>query len=212
MDPETGMSPVEPEVHPRTAVKSEGKPGRIVAVFGAAFLEENSPAYRAALDLGSEIAHRGWTTACGGYGGAMAAVSRGADKAGGHTIGVTCDTLSHSGRQINPWIREEIRCPTIHDRLMRLTRMADAVVALDGGIGTLTEIVFCAVQIQTGELPPRPLLLMGSVWEETFKTFFRSASPFVRESDRGLFGFVTSPEEAVQIIRDHFERLAASGG
>jgi uncharacterized protein (TIGR00730 family) len=212
MNPETIMPPVEPEITSIISGSSTARSGKVVAVFGAAFLEENSPAYRAALALGTEIARRGWTTACGGYGGAMAAASRGAAKAGEHTIGVTCETLSHTGRRINPWIREEIHCPTIHDRLMRLTRMADAVVALDGGIGTLTEIVFCAVQIQTGELSPRPLLLMGSVWEETFKTFFRSASPFVRESDRGLFGFVSSPEEAVKIIGDHFERTDRSVG
>jgi len=141
----------------------------------------------------------------------MAAVSRGAVEAGGHTIGVTCETLSRAGRRINPWIAEEIRCPSVHERLTALVRMADAYVALDGGIGTLAEIAFAAVQIQTGELSPRPLLLMGSVWEETFQAFFRSASPHVRESDISLFGFAVSPEKAVTVIQEHADRLAAIG-
>ncbi|OGO08713.1 MAG: hypothetical protein A3K46_01630 [Chloroflexi bacterium RBG_13_60_9] len=190
---------------------SPKKQGLIIAVFGAAYLEEGGPAFRTAFSLGAEIARRGWVTASGGYGGTMAAVSRGAAEAGGHTIGVTCETLSRAGRRTNPWIAEEIRCPSVHERLTALVRMADASVALDGGIGTLAEIAFAAVQIQTGELPPRPLLLAGTVWSVTFQTFFRAASAYVRESDKSLFGFVASPEEAVTVIQEHADRLAAIG-
>jgi uncharacterized protein (TIGR00730 family) len=205
------MSPVESENPPHAPVPSDRKPSWIVAVFGAAFLEEDSPAYRSAFTLGAEIARRGWAVASGGYGGTMAAVSRGAFEAGGHTIGVTCETLSRAGRTTNPWIREEIRCETIRSRMVSLCRKADAAVALDGGIGTLTEIDFSAVQIQTGELPPRPLLLMGNIWKENFQTFFRSAASYLKEADRELFTFVSSPAEAVKIIQDHFESLSGSG-
>jgi uncharacterized protein (TIGR00730 family) len=187
---------------------SSKKQSLVIAVFGAAFLEEGSPAFWTACSLGSEIARRGWATASGGYGGTMAAVSRGAAEAGGHTIGVTCETLSRAGRRINPWIAEEIRCPSVHERLTALVRMADAYVALDGGIGTLAEIAFAAVQIQTGELSPRPLLLAGTVWEDTFHAFIRSASSHVRESDVPLFGFAASPEEAVEIIQRYFAGMA----
>ncbi len=196
MTPETGMSPVD----------SNNKPARIVAVFGAAFLEKDDPAYRTALVLGADIARLGWAVASGGYGGTMAAVSRGAFEAGGHTIGVTCETLSDAGRVTNAWIREEIRCETIHERLITLVRLADAAVALDGGIGTLAEIAFGAVEIQTGELSPRPLVLMGEVWEATFQAFFRSASPYVRKADQSILQFVTSPEAAVNILAEHFDR------
>jgi uncharacterized protein (TIGR00730 family) len=198
MTPETGMF----------AVNSNNKPARIVAVFGAAFLKKDDPAYRTALVLGADIARLGWAVASGGYGGTMAAVSRGAFEAGGHTIGVTCETLSGAGRVTNAWIREEIRCETIHELLITLVRLSDAAVALDGGIGTLAEIAFGAVEIQTGELPPRPLLLLGKVWEETFHAFLHSASPYVREADKVLFGFVSSPQAAVNILREHFDRLS----
>jgi uncharacterized protein (TIGR00730 family) len=206
------MPPGESEITLLTAGTSKAGKGMVVAVFGAAFLEENGPAYRTAFTLGAEIARRGWSVASGGYGGTMAAASRGATDARGHTIGVTCETLNRAGRRTNPWVTEEIRCPTVRDRLMTLVRMSDAAVALDGGIGTLLEIAFGAVQMQTGELTPRPLLLMGKVWKESFQTFFRSAAPYVNESDQSLFGFVSSPKEAVDIIRKPFDRAAAPGG
>jgi uncharacterized protein (TIGR00730 family) len=173
----------------------------IVAVFGAAFLPEDGPADTIARELGGLLAKQGWTVATGGYGGTMEAASRGAAEAGGHTIGVTCETLSRTGRRTNAWVREEIRCETIRDRLVTLVRTADAAVALDGGIGTLAELSFYWVQIQTGELSPRPLITVGSVWKETLHSFFQAADGYVKDPDRALIGFAASPPEAVRMIQ-----------
>jgi uncharacterized protein (TIGR00730 family) len=173
----------------------------VIAVFGAAFLPEDGRAYRIAFALGGRLAKQGWAVATGGYGGTMEAVSRGAAEAGGHTIGVTCETLSRTGRRTNAWVREEIRCETIRERLVTLVRRADAAIALDGGIGTLAEITFCWVQIQTGELSPRPLIVIGPVWRETLDAFFRSADGYVKDSDRAIIRFAASPLEAVRMIQ-----------
>jgi uncharacterized protein (TIGR00730 family) len=202
-------SPVR-NTSPTAHQEPKEKSGVVVAVFGAAFLPEEGTAFRTAFELGAEIALRGWSVASGGYGGTMAAVSRGAAEAGGRVIGVTCDTFSLAGRRTNPWVKEEIRCPTARERLVTLVRMADAAVALDGGIGTLSEIAFFAAQIQTGELSPRPLLLLGAVWKETFRTFFQSADNYLKESDKDLFRIISSTREAVQIIQAHMDRAARS--
>jgi predicted Rossmann-fold nucleotide-binding protein len=155
----------------------------IVAVFGAAVLATGCPAEEFARRTGEAIARRGWITATGGYAGTMAAASRGAAEAGGHTIGITCETLTRAGRRKNEWVREEIVCATI-----------------DGGIGTLTEISFCWNQIQMQELPPRPLVLAGAVWRTVFPAFFRAAEVYLKESDVSLLALAGSPEEAVQMI------------
>jgi uncharacterized protein (TIGR00730 family) len=175
----------------------------IVAVFGAAFLPDDGPAYRIARELGGRLAKEGWAVATGGYGGTMEAASRGASEAGGHTIGITCETLSRTGRRTNPWIREEIRCETVRERLIALVRKADAAVALDGGIGTLAELAFCWVQIQTGELSPRPLIVVGPAWKETLRSFFHAADGYVKDPDKALIGFAASPLEAVRMIQGH---------
>jgi uncharacterized protein (TIGR00730 family) len=200
------MSPSERRSQASGHNSPKGESGVIVAVFGAAFLPEDGTAFRSAYDLGAQIARRGWTLASGGYGGTMAAASRGAVEAGGHTLGVTCEPLTRSGRATNAWIREEIHCPTLRERLLTLVRTADASIALDGGLGTLAEIAFCAMQIQTGELSPRPLLLMGTVWEETFQSFFRSAASYLKGPDVSIFGFVQSPLEATRIIQEFLDR------
>jgi uncharacterized protein (TIGR00730 family) len=183
----------------------------VVAVFGAAFLAPNGPEYSNARELGARIARRGWTVATGGYAGTMEAASRGAAEAGGHTIGVTCQRLTRAGRRINPWVKEEIPTPTIRERLITLVRMADAAVALDGGIGTLSEIAFCWVQIQTGELSPRPLVLVGKVWHETFEAFFRAAGTYLQAEDRALLMFSPSGKDGIERISEYFSSRPADG-
>jgi uncharacterized protein (TIGR00730 family) len=169
-----------------------------VAIFGAAFLADGSTGQAEALRLGECIAHHGWTTVTGGYGGAMAAASRGAAEAGGHTIGVTCETLARAGRRKNEWVREEIRCATVRDRLCKLVEIADAYIALDGGIGTLTEIAYCWNQMQVGELKPRPVVLLGTVWQASFYAFFRAAGTYLKEEEKTMLQFATSVDEAVE--------------
>jgi uncharacterized protein (TIGR00730 family) len=172
----------------------------MVSVFGAAFLEPGSAAEDLARRTGAAIARRGWSAATGGYGGTMAAVSRGAAEAGGHVIGVTCDTLTRAGRMKNEWVQEEVRCPTVRDRLHTLAEIGDAYLALDGGIGTLAEIAFCWNQIQTGELAPRPIILIGAVWHASFAAFFQAAKSYLKEQEIHLLTFAASPEEAVQAL------------
>jgi len=63
---------------------------KVISVFGSSRREENSIHYREAYELGSALARAGHAVLTGGYGGSMAAVSRGAAEAGGRVIGVTC--------------------------------------------------------------------------------------------------------------------------
>jgi uncharacterized protein (TIGR00730 family) len=198
--------------HPRFGQKAMTAPGEkpnpqkggriVVAVFGAAFLEKDGAAYSAARALGQEIARHGWVVASGGYGGAMEAVSRGAAENNGPTIGVTCESLNRIGRRKNVWIREEILRPTARERLFTLVDLAQAMIALDGGIGTLTEIAFCWNQIQVGEIPPRPLILVGTLWRDTFLAFLQTAQDYLKDADRSLLQFTSTTEEAVRIIAE----------
>src|SRR5690349_20090727 len=88
----------------------------VVAVFGSSTVREPDVAWREAHELGAALARRGVATMSGGYGGAMAAVSRGAHEAGGHVIGVTVDLFERRG-PVNPWVRERVHTPDIFERL-----------------------------------------------------------------------------------------------
>ena len=113
----------------------------VVAVFGSSAPAPDSEAYEDARRLGQQLAEAGFVVATGGYGGTMAAVSQGAAEQGGHVIGVTSGHMErYRPMPANEWVAEEIRHEAQRDRLMHLVLNNDAMIALPGGIGTLSEV------------------------------------------------------------------------
>jgi uncharacterized protein (TIGR00725 family) len=89
----------------------------------------------AATTIGRVLAEHGAVVLTGGRSGVMAAASRGARDAGGVVVGVLPD-LSHG----NPFLTVRIRTNMGHARNVVLVQSADAVVAVGGQFGTLSEI------------------------------------------------------------------------
>ncbi len=87
------------------------------------------------------VASAGFALASGGYGGSMEAASRGARNAGGLVIGVTAPNLFESRSGANAYVDVELPAPTLTGRIERMLEMSRAVLALPGGLGTLTEIM-----------------------------------------------------------------------
>jgi hypothetical protein len=90
-----------------------------------------------AAAVGAELARRGAVVITGGRGGVMEAASRGAKEVGGTTVGI----LPGSDRaEANAWV--DIALPTGlgEARNALVARAADAMVAVGGGYGTLSEI------------------------------------------------------------------------
>ena len=104
--------------------------------------------------LGEILADAGYAVVCGGGGGVMEAVCRGAAGRGGHTIGVL---PGEDPEEANPWVSTAIvtGMGTSRNRIIALS--GSAAVAVGGSYGTLSEIAFngktpgCGV---TRELPP----------------------------------------------------------
>jgi len=180
----------------------------IVTVFGGAAPAEGEPAYCAAEKLGAALAKAGFSIATGGYIGTMEAVSKGATEAGGHVYGVTCEQIeAWRGIKPNAWVQEEIRCRTLRERLARLVEIGDAWIALPGGIGTLSEISLCWSLLQTEEIAPRPLILIGDMWKSTFDHFRISAARYVKPRDHAFLIFAPDANGVVfELLENHFKK------
>jgi uncharacterized protein (TIGR00725 family) len=115
-----------------------------------------SPALRqVALEVGSEIGARGATLVCGGRGGVMEAAAQGALAAGGHTIGIL---PSYEPAAANPHIEFVIATGMGEARNVIVVASSDAVIALAGEAGTLSEI---AIALKIG----RPVVALDA-WAE----------------------------------------------
>jgi uncharacterized protein (TIGR00725 family) len=99
--------------------------------------EVSKDTYRLAQEVGEEIARRGAVLVCGGMQGVMEAACKGASEADGLTIGI----LPGDNRtQANPYVKIPIVTGIGYARNVAVVRTSQAVIAVDGSYGTLTEI------------------------------------------------------------------------
>jgi hypothetical protein len=92
-----------------------------------------------AEELGRLLAEAGAVVVCGGRGGVMEAVCRGARSAGGLTLGILPGS---DRREANPYVEVAVPTGLGEARNALVVRSADVVVAVAGGYGTLSEIAF----------------------------------------------------------------------
>jgi uncharacterized protein (TIGR00725 family) len=123
-----------------------------VAVIGAS--ECTAAQAILAEEVGRRIAEAGWVLYTGGLAGVMEAASRGARGAGGRVVGILPGAAASDA---NPHVEIPIATGMGHARNVVLVQSVDAVVAIGGGHGTLSEI---AVALKLG----RPLVALES-WE-----------------------------------------------
>lgn len=182
-------------------MKGEIRLKRYITVFGGSAPREGDIAYYQAYNLGKLLARKGYIVVNGGYIGTMDAVSKGARQSGGKVVGVTCDEIEN-WRPVKPnkWINEEHRFKTLKDRLYGLIELANAIIALPGGIGTLAEISVAWSQIQIGAIEQKPLILIGEEWEGTFIGFYRNLGEYINIRDRKLLLFCKDINTAVKLI------------
>ena len=107
----------------------------LISVIGAS---EPSPRVEAlAEQVGRELARRNVTVVCGGLGGVMAAVCRGAKSAGGATVGIL---PGDDPADANPWVDIPVCTGLAYARNVIVVKSGRAVIAVGGAYGTLSEI------------------------------------------------------------------------
>jgi uncharacterized protein (TIGR00725 family) len=133
-----------------------------------------------AEEVGRLLGEAGAVVVCGGLGGVMEAVCRGARSAGGLTLGIL---PGRDRREANAYV--EVAVPTGMGEMRNalVVRAADAVIAVGGAYGTLSEI---ALALRGGT----PVVGLGT-WE-----LIRGGHP-----DDGIIR-AASPREAVETALD----------
>jgi uncharacterized protein (TIGR00725 family) len=107
----------------------------IIGVIGSGQCE--SSIYQLAAEVGEEIAKRGAILVCGGLTGVMEAAAKGASSAGGLTVGILPGPSINSA---NSFIKIPVATDMGQARNVIIAHTADALVAVAGGAGTLSEI------------------------------------------------------------------------
>ena len=144
---------------------------------------------------------RDWVICTGGGPGVMEAGNRGADDAGGASIGLNI-VLPHE-QAPNEWVTPDL-CFNFHYfaiRKMHFLMRARAVCVFPGGFGTLDETFEALTLIQTGRMEKVPFLLFGrAFWEEIINWSALERAGTISPADLELFRFVETADEALEAI------------
>jgi uncharacterized protein (TIGR00730 family) len=172
-----------------------------ITVFGGSQSKQGDASYLEAFTLGELLAKGGHTVFTGGYIGTMEAVSRGANEAGGHVVGVTCANIE-AWRSVKPnrWIKEERHFNTLQDRLNELIQACDAAIALPGGAGTLTEVALTWNLMIINSIALKTLILVGPSWKSVIESFYSSFDEYIPPPQRNLVKFSQNIQEVVNLI------------
>jgi hypothetical protein len=108
-----------------------------------------------AREVGREVAKIGAVLLCGGLGGVMAAAARGAQETGGVSLGILPEG---DRREANPYLTYTIATNLGHARNVLIAHSADALIAVDGSYGTISE---AAIALKLG----KPVIALEVAWD-----------------------------------------------
>ena len=181
------------------------RPG--VTVFGSARIGEEHPAYVAARAVGRLFAKAGFAVVTGGGPGVMEAANRGAQEAGGVSIGFNIE-LPHE-QDSNPYLDIGVTFRHFYVRKTMFVKAAEGFVILPGGFGTLDELFEALTLIQTGKIEDFPVVLFDSAyWRDLLAWIDGRLLPegMVSPEDEKLLVVTDDPAEAVATVVTCYER------
>ncbi len=175
---------------------------RTVCVYCASSMKIPVVYFEAAAELGRLLGERGLRVVNGaGNVGLMRALTDATLEAGGTVTGVIPRFMVENG-WCHGGLTETIVTETMHERKRRMLEMADAVIALPGGCGTLEELLEAITWKQLG-LFPNPIVILNTkrYFDPLLEFFTRAVGEcFMRERHMRLWAVASTPERAVELI------------
>ena len=183
-----------------------------VSIFGGARMRKSSPYYRDAVRLSEMLASRGYSIITGGGPGIMEAANRGAQKAGGESIGLSIKLPHEQGT--NGYVGTVVEFNYFFARKVMFVKYACGIVGMPGGFGTLDEIFEALTLVQTKKIRNVPVILLGTDFWAGLVDWLASRpveERLLSQRDLRLFHVTDDPEEAAEIIDRHYQRRKRDG-
>ncbi len=181
-----------------------------VTIFGSARVAESGTDYAAARTVGRLFAEAGWAVVTGGGPGIMEAANRGAQDAGGLSVGFNIELAHEQGP--NPYLDISLTFNHFYARKTMFVKAAEGFVIFPGGFGTLDELFESLTLIQTGKVLHFPVVLFDRDYWDGLAGWTRErvlAEGKVSPDDLELLHQSDDPFEAVRLVLDSYGRTQA---
>ncbi|MBB6173296.1 hypothetical protein HNR23_003356 [Nocardiopsis mwathae] len=183
--------------------------GQAVSVFGSARTRPDSPHYTLGETVGAKLAGAGYTVITGGGPGMMEAANKGAQKAGGTSIGLGIELPFE--QSLNEYIDIGVTFRYFFVRKTMFVKYSQAFVVMPGGFGTLDELFEAITLVQTGKVTRFPVVLVGTAFWGGLRDWIRKnllEEGLISPGDPDIMYLTDDPDDVVSIIRDAHVNLA----
>lgn len=186
------------------------KIGPCISIFGSARTRPGHPYYELTVEVAKSLAEQGFGIITGGGSGTMEAANKGAQLAGGRSVGLNIE-LPHE-QHSNPYIDTDksINFNYFFVRKVMFTKYAQGFVMMPGGFGTMDEFTEVATLIQTKKMNETPMVLVGKeYWSgllKWMKEVMCDEQHNIGPDDLSLLQLYDTPEEVVSYFNEFYTK------
>ncbi|MGL5826902.1 MAG: TIGR00730 family Rossman fold protein [Nocardioides sp.] len=175
--------------------------GPAISVFGSARTQLDDHYYAIGERIGRALVGAGFAVITGGGPGAMEAANKGANEAGGVSVGLGIELPFEQG--LNQWVDIGINFRYFFARKTMFLKYSQGFIVLPGGMGTLDELFEAVTLRQTGKVTSFPIVLVGTSYWQGLVDWLRDSvltAGKVSPDDLDLLKLTDDVDEAVELM------------
>ena len=175
--------------------------GPAISIFGSARVPADHPDYECARRIAVGIAEHGYAVITGGGPGIMEAGNRGAQEAGGVSVGLGIELPHEQG--MNDYVDLGVDFRYFFARKTMFVKYSSGFVVMPGGFGTLDELFEALCLMQTHKIDLFPVILVGRDYWQGLLDWVGSAvveRGMISLADLDLVRVVDTAEEALAAL------------
>ena len=181
--------------------------GPAVSIFGSARITKGHPDYETARKTAACFAAGGYAIITGGGPGIMEAANLGASEQNGESVGLKINLpFEEKG---NAYMTRALNFNYFFIRKVMFVKYAQAYIIMPGGLGTMDEMFETLTLVQTRRIRKMPVILMNKdFWAGLLEWIKKSLaeSELISPLDMELFSLVDTPEQALEIVDNFYNR------
>lgn len=184
------------------------KIGPCITMFGSARTKHDHKYYQLTVEIAQKLSEAGFGIISGGGPGVMEAANKGANIAGGKSVGLNIELPFE--QHYNPYIDPDCRLDFDYFfvRKVMFTKYSQGFVMMPGGWGTMDEFFEVATLIQTRKFTQTPMICVGrDYWKGLFhwmKTVMLDTENNINPDDLDLIKVFDTADEVVNYIQEFY--------
>lgn len=178
-----------------------------VSIFGSARTNPEASDFKLATEIASRVVKLGFGVITGGGPGIMEAANKGAQEAGGVSVGLNIELPFEQNN--NPYIDHDksINFDYFFVRKVMFVKYSQAFIVMPGGFGTLDELFEALTLIQTLKIKKFPIIMVGtSFWSGMMEWIKMSLleTKKISKEDLSLFCCVDTADEVIAVLEKFY--------